>query len=152
MFSLMPWRKERKGTLTPALRAEHPLGLFRGEMEAWFDRLFGRMPMLFEEGWLNGLEIEETPEAVLVHMDAPGFEPADFDISVTGDTLTVAAERKVEGKEKEPTIERSLRRSVTLPAPVNAEKVEAKYRHGVLELRLPRTEPVKTRKVEVVSA
>lgn len=121
-------------------------------MEEWFDRLFGSWPELLEPAWPVGMEVEEKGEAVLVRMDAPGFEPGDFDIRVTGNTLTVAAERKVEGKEKEPTTERSLRRVVTLPAEVAPEKGEAKYRHGVLELVLPRTEPAKTRKVEVTAA
>jgi HSP20 family protein len=154
MFGLMPWRKERTGSTGLAARAEHPLSLFRGEMEEWFERFFSRWPELFENGWMPeyGLTIEETGEAVLVRAEAPGFEPAEFNVEVTGNTLRITAEHKAEAEGKEPRVERRLRRTVTLPVAVEPEKVEAKYRHGVLELRLPKTEPTRTRKIEVLAA
>jgi HSP20 family protein len=150
MFSLMPWRRERERSgLVP--RTERPLSFFRGDLDELFDRFFARLPMPVEEKWLamTGMEVEETDEAELVRTDAPGFEPNEFSIEVSGDTLKITAEHKVAGKEKEPTIERRLSRFVTLPAAVDPDKVEARYRHGVLEIKLPRTEPAKHRKVEV---
>jgi len=151
MFSLMPWRRERRGSTSLATRPEHELSPFRTALDEWFDKVFGRWPILFEEGMLPeyGLEVEETDEAVIVRTDAPGFEPADFNIEVRGEVLRIIAERKVAAEGKEPTIERSLRRAMTLPAVVIPEKVEAKYHNGVLELRLPKTEPIKVRKIEV---
>ena len=151
MFSLMPWRREGKGSSSLATRPERELGLFRTALDEWFDRVFGRWPILPEEGWMtdHSLNVEETDEAILVRTDAPGFEPANFNIEVRGDTLMIAAERKTEAEGKEPAIERSLRRTMTLPAAVDPEKVEAKYHNGVLELRLPKMEPTKTRKIEV---
>jgi len=154
MFSLMPWRRERKGSTSLATRPERELGLYRTALDEWFDTLFGRWPILFEEGWMTrfGLDVEETDETVIVRADAPGFEAGDFVIEVRDDVLRIAADRKEEAEGKAPTIERTMRREVTLPAAVNAEKVEAKYRNGVLELRLPKAEPVKTRKIEVKAA
>jgi HSP20 family protein len=143
MFSLIPWRREGAGRLAP--RTEHPLNLFRHEMEEWFERLLGRWPTLFEEG----MEIEETDKAMVVRTDAPGFEPADFTIEVRENVLTITAERKVEAEGKPPTVVRRLRRVVTLPVPVEPEKMEARYHSGVLEVTMPRAEPVKARKVEV---
>jgi len=154
MFSLMPWRKERNGSRSLASRPERSLSLFRSDLDEMFDRFFARWPAVFEEGWLamSGMEVKETDEAMSVRTDAPGFEPGEFNIEVSGDTLTITAEHKVEGDEKTPTIERSLRRIVRLPATVDSERVEAKYRHGVLELSLAKTEPTKHRKVEVKAA
>jgi HSP20 family protein len=86
---------------------------------------------------------------VIVRTDAPGFEPADFNIEVKGEVLRIVAERKVPAEGKEPAVERSLRRAMTLPAAVVPEKVEAKYKNGVLELRLPKAEPIKAMKIEV---
>jgi HSP20 family protein len=146
MFSLMPWRKGRKGSTRLAPLAEYPLSLFRGEAEEWLERFFSGWPAVFENGLASGMEMEE---AVVVRVDAPGFEPGEFAIEVTGETLTIAAEHKAEAKGEEPAVERRMRRVVTLPAAVTAEEVEAKYRRGVLEVRLPRAAPVKTRKVEV---
>jgi HSP20 family protein len=149
MFGLMPWRKERAGG-SPA-GTERALSLFRSDLEEMFDRFFARWPTVVEEGWmaLTGVELKETDDRVLVRTDAPGFELGDFAIEVTGATLTIAAEHKTEGHAKEPPVERSLRRIVTLPAAVDPDRVEARYRNGVLEVTLPRAEPAKRRKVEV---
>lgn len=154
MFSLMPWRSARKGSTSLATRPEHELSPFRTALDEWFNGMFARWPALFEDGWMTdyGLEVEETDEAVMVRTDAPGFEPADFNIEVRGDMLKIVAQRKVEAAGKEPAIERSLRRMMTLPAAVAPEKVEAKYHNGVLELRLPKAEPTLTRKIEVKAA
>jgi len=151
MFSLMPWRRERRGSSSLATRPERELSPFRTALDDWFDGVFGRWPILFEEGMLAdyGLDVEETDEAVIVRTDAPGFEPADFNIEVRGDVLRIVAERKLAAEGKEPTVERSLRRAMTLPAAVVPEKVEAKYHNGVLELRLPKAEPIKAKKIEV---
>jgi len=151
MFSLMPWRRERRGSSSLATRPERELSPFRTALDDWFNEVFGRWPTLYEEGILSdfGLEVEETDEAVTVRTDAPGFEPADFNIEVKGEVLRIVAERKVPAEGKEPTVERSMRRAMTLPAAVIPEKVEAKYHNGVLELHLPKAEPIKARKIEV---
>jgi len=151
MFSLMPWRRERRGSTSLATRPQRELSPFRTALDDWFNEVFGRWPILIEEGVLAdcGLDVEETDEAVIVRTDAPGFEPPDFNIEVRGEVLRIVAERKVAAEGKEPTVERSLRRMMTLPAAVVSEKVEAKYHHGVLELHLPKAEPIKAQKIEV---
>lgn len=150
MFSLLPWYKEREGGRV-APWAERPMSLVRSDLDELFDRFFSRWAPLFEGGVSEyGLAVEEKDDTVLVRADAPGFEPADFDIQVSEDTMTIVAERKKMAKEGEtPTIERRLERRFTLPARVDPGKVEAIYRNGVLEVRLVRAEPVKYRKVAV---
>src|SRR5262245_15210650 len=70
----------------PAQRTEHPLARFRDEMDALFDRFFGRWPALPE--WSSGpqqfwgVDVDETDKEVVVRAEAPGFEPQDFDIQV----------------------------------------------------------------------
>jgi len=154
MFSLMPWRKGRKGSPGAASGTEGALSLFRNNLEGMVDRFCACGPPLSEEGWTapSGVEVKETEEAVLVCADAPGFELGDFAIEVAGDTLTIAAEHVVVGEEKEPAVERSLRRIVMLPATVDLERVEAKYCNGVLEVNLARAEPAKSRKKVEVKA
>lgn len=147
MFGLMPWKKDR-GSAALANRAEHPLSLFRSEFDTLFDRFFGNWPA-FDGGWAGwGLDLDETDNEVTVKVDAPGFEPGDFDIQVSGDALRITAERK-SGKGDRRAYERQFQRVVTLPAAVDAEKVEAKYRNGVLELTLPKTEQAKWKKIPV---
>jgi HSP20 family protein len=147
----MPWRRERKGSTSLATRPERELSLFPTALDEWFDRLLGRWPALFEDGWMvgYGLDVEETDEAVIVRAEAPGFEAGDFALEVRGEMLRIVAERKTETEGEAPTVERRMRREVTLPAAVNVEKVEATYHNGVLEVRLPKAEPTRTRKIEV---
>jgi HSP20 family protein len=140
MFGLVPWKKSGNEL---ANRNEHPLNLFRNEFDTLFDRFFGNWP----DWGGTGLEADETDTDVTVKMDAPGFEPGDFDIQVSGDTLRVTAERK--GQEGSGRFERRLQRAVTLPAAVNADQVEAKYKNGVLELTLPKAEQAKWKKIAV---
>jgi HSP20 family protein len=147
MFSLIPWRKEREGSGHLAPRTEYPLSLFRREMGEWLERFLGHWPVLYE----NGLEVKETEEKVIVRTDAPGYEPAEIDVRVSDNILTIKAEHKVEGEGKTPTVERWLERAVTLPTSVDPAKVEAKYHNGVLELTMPRIEPANRRKVEVMA-
>jgi HSP20 family protein len=146
---------------------EHPLGQFREEMDRLFDRFFARWPSPFEGAWptpaewgrdperLWGLDLEDTGNEILVRAEAPGFEPKDFDVHLSGNTLTIRAEHKHEAEEKQEGYRYSERRygrfqqSVPLPAAVEADKVEAHYRNGVLELRLPRTEPIQRKRIEV---
>jgi HSP20 family protein len=80
----------------------------------------------------------------------PGFEPENILIEVMGERLHVKAERKYEKEEKGRKEWRTTyERHVTLPAAVVAEKAEAKYRNGVLEVHLPKTEAAAARRVPV---
>jgi HSP20 family protein len=142
----------------PGMQIGHPLNRLRQEMDLLFDRFFGRWPMAGESGWhldrIWGMNVEETDNDILVRAEAPGFEPKDFDIHVSGNHLTIEAEHKEEAGEKgggSPRSERYSRyqRSIPLSTGVNADKVEAHYRNGVLEVRLPRTEPSAKRRIEV---
>ncbi len=147
MFSLMPWKKDRNGSGALATQTEHPLSLFRSEFDTLFDRFFSNWPTL-DGNWTGwGADFDETENEVKLSMDAPGFEPGDFDIQVSGDTLRVTAERKAADDKR--GFERRFQRSFTLPVALDAEKVEAKYRNGVLELTLPKSEQAKWKKVPV---
>src|SRR5262245_19763356 len=155
--ALAPRPAERP--LPPALPAEHPLRWLRDEMDALFDRFFGRWPAAGERGC--GLErfwdvgVEEGDNEIVVRAEAPGFEPKDFYIHVSGNTLTMQAEHKEEEEKKEEGHLRwerrygRFQRSIPLSTAVNADKVEARYHSGVLEVHLPRTEPRSQRRIEV---
>jgi HSP20 family protein len=160
MFGLTPWRKEtrpREGALTR--RREYPVDLMREEFDNLFNRFFGNWPAAFEGwGWPSAwhLDLEDNGKEWVVRAEAPGFEAQDFDVQVAGDWLTVRAERKqeTEGKEGEAYQERHYRRferSVALPAGTDKDKVEARYRNGVLEVHLPKTPEAQGKRIEVKS-
>jgi HSP20 family protein len=154
MFSLIPWRKEKGKPL--ARRGTNPFALMEREFETLFERMFGRFPALAEEfempAW--GVEVEETGKEVVVHAEAPGFEPADFVVEVVGNMLHIRAEHKTEIPEKEGEAPKESRygrfeRWFTLPPGVDVEKVEAKYRNGILDVLLPRTPEAVGKRIEV---
>ena len=152
MFSLMPLRRERKRELEFA-----PLDLFRREFASLFDRAFGTWPVPFETPfeWAPpyGLEMEEKEGAVIVRAELPGFEIGELDVRIVGNLLTIVAEHKEEPakKGKKPIEHRygKVERTVTLPMGVVPEKVEAKFRNGVLELHMPLAPEVLPKRIEV---
>jgi HSP20 family protein len=127
------------------------------------------MDHLFEEGrtrpwriltWESGngffpLDLYETDEEVVVKASMPGVKPEELDISITGDVLTVKGEAREEEEEKRHDYYRRERRrgtfarSVTLPVQVESEKVEAVFEHGVLTLRMPKAEAVRSKTIKV---
>jgi HSP20 family protein len=154
MFSLLPWRKERKveGALDP--RVESPLGLMRREFASLFDRFFGDWPspfeVLVEPPTYWGLEMEDGEKEVVIKAELPGFEPAEIEVLITGEMLKIKAEHKEKGKEKEEeALVRKVERSITLPAGTEASKVEARYHSGVLEIHLPKLPEAEARRIEV---
>jgi HSP20 family protein len=148
MFGLTPVLKGRNGSGT-LMRNEHPLDLFRRDMDTLFDRFFGRWPEAGEFNEGMGMDVRETDKELWVEIDAPGFAAGDFEIQVKDDTMRVVAEHK-EGEEgKEGFRHRRFQREVTLPAGVDPDKVEAHYRNGVLELRLTKSEQARWKKIEV---
>lgn len=101
------------------------------------------------------LDITETEDAFVVKASLPGVTPDDVHITVQGDTLTISGESKAEEEKKGEhwhIRERrvgSFQRSVTLSTPVNSEQAQADYEHGVLTLRLPKSEAAKPRQIKI---
>jgi len=92
-------------------------------------------------------EVDQSDDEFLVRAAVPGFEPEELDIQVADNMLTVKAEKKQEDRNGRQY--RSYYRSVSLPPGVDAERVQASCRNGMLELHLPRNEAAKPRKIAV---
>jgi HSP20 family protein len=129
----------------------------RSEMDRLWDEYFGtgRRAFRMEEAWLPAVDISETGDKITVKAEIPGMEAKDIEISMVGDTLTIKGEKKAETEEKDENyhmVERSygsFSRAVKLPAVVDAEKVEATYKNGVLTVVLPKKEEVKPKAIEI---
>ena len=112
----------------------------------------GRQPMM---GGNLPLDVTENEDSFVVKASVPGIEPNDLEITVNGDVLTIKGEMKAdEEKQNERYHLRERRwgafsRSVSLPAPVKTDAVEADYRNGVLILTLPKTEEVKPKRIPI---
>jgi len=89
---------------------------------------------------------------IIVRAELPGFEPAEVRVELLGEVLTVEAEHREAAEKTAEAAERTyahMRREITLPAGVEAERIEATYRNGVLEIHLPRTPEAVGRRIEV---
>src|SRR5947209_3748411 len=96
-----------------------------------------------------------TDDDVIVKLAAPGARQDDFSISVSGDTVAVIGEVKLEphGDNGHAYLQEiwqgKLQRSFRLPIQVDADKVEASLEQGILTLRLPKAEATKLRKIQI---
>src|SRR6202011_163357 len=104
--------------------------------------------------WSPALDIYETEKELIIKDYLPDVKLEDIEVRVENQTLTLKGERKFEKDESirgHHRIERaygSFERSFTLPASVDAEKVAAEYKNGVLAVRLPKKEAAKPRQVK----
>jgi HSP20 family protein len=105
--------------------------------------------------WSPSVDIFETENELVLKADLPEVKLADIEVRVENQTLTLKGERKFEKAETKGgyhRIERSygaFERSFTLPTSVDAEKVAADYKSGVLTVKLPKKETAKPRQVKV---
>ncbi len=144
----------RQGALAPHREFPFFLSQMRDEFDRLFERLSRQWPSFGEgDGWRWGLDVRDEDDAVVVQAEAPGFEAGDFDVQVSDNRLVLRASKKVETKDEKGQVreyrERKCYESVSLPAGIDRDKVEAKYRNGVLTVTLPRTPEGKAKKIAV---
>ncbi|WP_119068346.1 Hsp20/alpha crystallin family protein [Aggregatilinea lenta] len=101
------------------------------------------------------MDVVENENSVTIRVDLPGLDPGNVNVEVEGDTLTISGEMgdTVE-KEGEQYHYRersygSFKRSLRLPDYVNAEKADASFKNGVLNLTLPKREESKPRRIQI---
>lgn len=125
---------------------------FHGQVNRLFDSLLENGQA---EGWVPAADIRETGEEIFIRLDVPGVEARSVKVSVFEDTLTVKGERREESRgkdEKWHRVERfhgAFERRFRLAGPVQADKVSATYKDGVLEVRVPKSEQARPREIPV---
>jgi HSP20 family protein len=102
------------------------------------------------------LNVSEDSDGFEIHGLAPGVSPDTLDISITGNQLTIAGEKKPLPEDVQPeAIHRSERaggrflRTISLPSDVDSGKISAKYTDGLLRITLPKAEVAKPKKIKV---
>jgi HSP20 family protein len=147
--ALVPWRDKS----TPATRDDlhDPFFSFRQHVDRMFDDFFNgfgrRVVGSPFDSWAAptpSLDLTETEKQIVVTAEMPGLDDKDFEVSVSGDILTLKGEKKAEHEHRNGDahyMERrfgSFSRSVRLPFEVQDEKVDARYEKGVLTIRVPK--------------
>lgn len=104
------------------------------------------------------VNIVEKPDKFLVSLAIPGMERSDFKINVDNGVLSVASEKEEKHEEKDTDSRftrrefyyHSFKRSFTLPESVQADKIEATYENGILEIKLPKREIAQIKPVKQI--
>jgi len=131
---------------------------FRREMDRLFSDFFAPEYARRGTGVFPQINIYHDKEKYFVTAELPGVEPKNVDISIRGNNLVLKGERAIKATGENVTFHRrertagSFSRAITLPERVDADKVIAEYKDGVLTLTLPLAEEAKPRQIEVKSA
>ena len=165
---LIPWRKKqpvRQEEERSLQREEHPFLTLQQEMNRLFDDFFGGRVLepfgALGEGWdvfSPQVDVVETDKEIRVSAELPGLDDKDVEVSLSRDVLTISGEKKQEKREKGRDYYRaersygSFRRSIPLPAEVDADKVDAVFNKGVLTITLPKKAEAAGRKRITVKA
>lgn len=127
------------------------LGTLKQEMDRLVERFFE--PRLEEfpafAGWAPKLDVSETKDAIVVKAETAGVDPKDIQISLQEQLLTIKGEKRQEKDDKDEQYHRmersygSFARSLRLHVPVDAGKVNASFKNGLLTITLPKTPAAK---------
>jgi HSP20 family protein len=105
--------------------------------------------------WAPALDISERKDAYLVTVELPGVEADDLEITLEDGLLTIQGERQFTQESSEQQFHRverrygAFRRSITLPAHVMAEGIEATVDNGVLQIMVPKLEEATPKRIQV---
>jgi len=149
---LIPGKRESDSDLSP-VDPENELAQFRAN----FDRILANMwrgdrDDAWDTGW--GCEVQDAENKIVVRAEAPGFEPDEFDVRLSAGRLVIQAEHKTEQQttgngKSQFTGYGKFYRAMSVPAGIEADKVEASYKNGVLEVHLPKGEDAKSKRIAV---
>jgi HSP20 family protein len=126
---------------------------FSRDVDRLFDAFFGGEREA--RRWVPQMDLVEAEDHFVLKADLPGLDDGDVSIEVQDGTLTISGERKAEHESRERgwyRIERSFgsfSRSLTLPDRVDPDGISANFDRGVLEVRIPKPEEHKPRRVEI---
>jgi len=135
------------------------LASLQSDMARMMNTFFGSSPFAgpgdAASTWLPPVDPTETDEALLLSFDLPGLEEDEIQVELDDNVLTVSGERERKQEVKEDDYFRyerrfgSFSRSVALPSGVQDDQIEASYENGVLEIRVPKPEQYKPRRIQV---
>jgi len=160
---LTPWSR---GGLTPFGR--DPFSSFRHEMDRLFDDFFAPATGEGRNAAASGqaaalvrpnIDVDETDQAYRVSAELPGLTEKEVELNLRDNTLTISGEKRLEREEEKGGrryAERSFgrfERTIPFPVEVDADRIDAVFRNGVLTVTLPKNEKAqdKTRRIEVRS-
>lgn len=126
------------------------------------DRLFEDSIIRPRWGWIApmsaanlAIDMFETKDEVVVKAALPGIKPEEVEVTITGNTLTISGESNEKDEVEEEDFLRkerrygSFTRTVTLPERLKTDKADASFENGVLTLKVPKSEEVKSKMIKI---
>ena len=149
MLNMVPWKKRKSDPEA-----------FGRDFDKMLDRFFEApvfsTPELFSSGsWHPNVDVSEGRKTIIVKAELPGVEKENIDLSLEGRLLTICGEKKQEKEESDEhyhRVESSFgvyKRTIELPSDVDKSKVHAKYKNGVLKIKLKKTNRAETKKIKI---
>lgn len=143
-----------------SMLAQEPALTLQQRINRLFEEAFRPLAVPGEEpismaAWTPSCDIYETEKEIVVKAEIPGVKKEDVKLSIQDNVLTLSGERKFEEETKKENyvrVERgygSFTRSFTLPPSVDAKKINAEFKDGLLEVKLPKLETAKPKEVEI---
>lgn len=146
-MSLVPWDPMRE------------LASVREAMNRIFDDAFSRLPSLMprrEEGWWQpSVDVIDRDKEIVVRANLPGIDPQDVEVTVSENVVNIKGETKQEREAQGANYYRreryygAFQRSIPLDTKVEAEKAQASFKNGVLEVTVPKVEGASGKQVKV---
>lgn len=161
---MVPWSNQARQDVQPS-ESDHPVSSLQREMNRVFDEFWSRFDRPFEEiggcsaPGMAASDVVETDGSIEVSVELPGLDEKDVEVTLSGDTLTIKGEKKVERQDEKKGFYLSERsygsvfRAIPLPSGIDTDKAEAKFKNGVLTVTLPKSAEAASRskKVEVTA-
>ncbi|MFO8112284.1 MAG: Hsp20/alpha crystallin family protein [Desulfosalsimonadaceae bacterium] len=147
---LIPWRKKQRDGDALPYNEKRP-DLFG------MDSFLPGFPFLRDDWLIPRVDITESRRNVTVKAEIPGVDKKDIDISIDNNVLRIKGEKHQEKEEKDENYYRMesgygfFSRTIELPAPVDPDSVDAKYKRGVLTVRMKKTKESQSRKIQIQS-
>jgi len=132
----------------------HPFSLL-DEFETLRSSLFDGGSLFPYTGLIHSLDVYREKDDLVVKAELPGVDKKELEISLEDDMLIIKAEKKQEKVTEDSTYYASERqfgqytRTIALPFEIDSEKITTKFENGLLELRLPKAEETKTKRINV---
>jgi len=132
-----------------------PLRRFFEEMFEPFERDWGLPELWSEDRFVPAIDVTEDKDSLTLTAEVPGMDKDDLEVSIENGVLTLRGEKKEETRTEDANYHRVERRyghferRIRLPDYVDAEKVDATYKDGVLKLRMPKSETARPKSIPI---
>lgn len=153
MFKNLIPRKHQGDTEMMEVDPKNELAQLRANFDRMLSSLWrGDWDDAWNNGW--GCEVQDAENEIVVRAEAPGFEPEEIDVRLSAGRLVIQAEHKTEQDAPESGSTHyssygKYYRAMSVPAGIEANKIEATYKHGILEVHLPKGEEAKSKRIAV---